>query len=74
MEAIKCPKCCEGWICECHPDKGWPHDDCPGPGRPCEEPGCEMSLFGMTPGPEAMEKFVRQIEESGGKVICRRED
>lgn len=20
------------WVCEQHPDKPWPHDDCPGPG------------------------------------------
>lgn len=26
------PKFEEQWICECHPDKSWPHDDCPGPG------------------------------------------
>ena len=22
------------WICEEHPLKPWPHDDCPGPGMP----------------------------------------
>ena len=22
--------CNEGWICEQHPEQGWPHDDCPG--------------------------------------------
>ena len=27
--------CNEGWRCEEHPDWGWPHDDCPGPGVPC---------------------------------------
>jgi hypothetical protein len=21
-------------VCERHPDKPWPHDDCPGPGMP----------------------------------------
>lgn len=21
-----------GWVCEQHPDKSWPHDDCAGPG------------------------------------------
>ena len=21
-----------GWVCEQHPDKPWPHDDCAGPG------------------------------------------
>jgi hypothetical protein len=20
-----------GWVCEEHPDRLWPHDDCPGP-------------------------------------------
>jgi hypothetical protein len=29
----------EGWICESHPDQGWPHDDCAGPGEPC--PRCD---------------------------------
>jgi hypothetical protein len=27
--------CNEGWICEQHPDQGWPHDDCAGPGKRC---------------------------------------
>ena len=27
--------CVEGWVCEAHPDLGWPHGDCPGPGMPC---------------------------------------
>jgi hypothetical protein len=22
------------WVCEQHPDKPWPHDDCAGPGMP----------------------------------------
>lgn len=26
------------WICEQHPDKPWPHDDCAGPGMPKVEP------------------------------------
>lgn len=25
-------KAAGGWRCEEHPDKPWPHDDCPGPG------------------------------------------
>lgn len=24
-----------GWICEQHPDRTWPHDNCAGPGMPC---------------------------------------
>lgn len=26
----------EGWRCEKHPEREWPHDDCPGPGEPCQ--------------------------------------
>jgi hypothetical protein len=25
----------ERWLCEAHPDRPWPHDDCPGAGDPC---------------------------------------
>ena len=25
----------ERWICEQHPAREWPHDDCAGPGMPC---------------------------------------
>lgn len=38
-----CDECREGWVCEQHPDKPWPHPDptepdgdCAGPGMPCE--------------------------------------
>jgi Cysteine-rich CPCC len=27
--------CSDGWICEQHPERGWPHDECAGPGMPC---------------------------------------
>ena len=27
--------CRDGWVCEQHPGRGWPHDDCAGPGMPC---------------------------------------
>ena len=42
---IRCYSCREGWICEAHPDFGWPHidgtgNDCPGPGMPCENKEC----------------------------------
>jgi hypothetical protein len=34
-----CARCQgERWICERHPDRSWPHDDCAGPGEPC--PAC----------------------------------
>jgi hypothetical protein len=32
--------CAEGWICEEHPDRPHPHDDCAGPGDPCDNPNC----------------------------------
>jgi hypothetical protein len=32
--------CEAGWICEAHPDRPWPHDDCAGPGAPCAMAGC----------------------------------
>jgi hypothetical protein len=28
--------CDSGWVCEQHRSHGWPHDDCPGPGMPCQ--------------------------------------
>jgi hypothetical protein len=34
-------KCNQGWICEQHPDQGWPHDECTGPGMPC--PVCQRA-------------------------------
>ena len=34
--ASVCPRCQNLlWICEQHPDRPWPHDDCHGPGDPC---------------------------------------
>jgi Phage integrase family len=33
-------RCKDGWICEEHPDKPWPHDDCAGPGVQCPNPEC----------------------------------
>ena len=32
--------CHQGWICEEHPDKPWPHDACAGPGTRCDNPDC----------------------------------
>ncbi len=29
------------WMCEKHPDREWPHDDCAGPAEPC--PVCNTS-------------------------------
>jgi hypothetical protein len=32
--------CDAGWICEEHPDRPYPHDDCAGPAMLCRTPGC----------------------------------
>jgi hypothetical protein len=33
-------RCAFGWICEAHPERPWPHEDCPGPGMQCDNPAC----------------------------------
>jgi hypothetical protein len=42
--SLTCGKCDNGWICEEHPDQPWPHDDCSGPGMPCEVPTCPYRI------------------------------
>ena len=42
---LTCGKYDNGWICEEHPDLPWPHDDCGGPGVPCENPACDFSII-----------------------------
>ena len=32
--------CDQGWICEEHPEKPWPHETCAGPGTRCSNPDC----------------------------------
>jgi hypothetical protein len=32
--------CYAGWICETHPERPWPHDECPGPQMRCSNVGC----------------------------------
>lgn len=74
---MKCVKCGDamGWVCEEHPDKPWPHDGCGGAGMPCDEPGCEFSLFGTTPQtPGAMVKYRAGIEARGWRVVCSVDD
>jgi DNA-directed RNA polymerase subunit RPC12/RpoP len=41
---MTCGKCTNGWICEAHPDRAWPHDDCEGPGMPCDVPTCPYRI------------------------------
>lgn len=33
-------RCEQGWVCEEHEDRPWPHDDCLGPGMRCPDPRC----------------------------------
>jgi len=40
IEVVACV-CVEGWRCERHPDRGWPHDDCDDAGIVCSNPACE---------------------------------
>lgn len=41
-DSLPCPLCGdEAWMCEKHSDRGWPHDECVGPGMPC--PDCNAS-------------------------------
>ena len=39
-----------GWVCEQHPDREWPHDDCAGPGMLAgqmpDEPG-SSAIYGV---------------------------
>jgi hypothetical protein len=40
-DAMAC-HCKHGWICESHPDRAWPHGDCPGPAIICRNPECRI--------------------------------
>jgi hypothetical protein len=40
MNAPETCHCDQGWICEEHPDRPWPHDECSGPGTQCHNPEC----------------------------------
>jgi hypothetical protein len=38
-ERPACPRCQDQrWVCEEHPERVWPHEECAGPGVPC--PAC----------------------------------
>jgi hypothetical protein len=43
--------CASGWICEQHPDHGWPHGDCAGLGEQCHNPACP---WWQGPSPKAL--------------------
>jgi hypothetical protein len=53
----ECARCQgERWICETHPDRPCPHDDCPGRGDPCpicntkEPPAMRPDFRSFIPG------------------------
>lgn len=56
---------CHGarWICEAHPDRPWPHDDCAGPGDPC--PDCNRRE------PPAWSPGVASIVDVNGSDLSR---
>jgi hypothetical protein len=73
-------KCLEGWTCERHPEQGWPHDECAGPGQPCEATDCpwwrgpvpaalntdDWKNLASTGGPDA-----RTGRTRSGRPFCR---
>ena len=36
--------CLDGWICERQSDQPWLHDNCAGPGMPCDNPTCPFRI------------------------------
>jgi hypothetical protein len=56
--------CNDGWICEEHPDRGWPHDDCAGPGVPC--PICNVQ---SPPRPPSDWVTIAQVEREDSEII-----
>ena len=63
--SLTCGKCDEGWICEAHPDRPWPHDDCAGPGIPCDVPTCPYCM--RATGTDAMGTGVRIVPAACGR-------
>jgi hypothetical protein len=57
--------CQQGWVCELHLHLAWPHDDCAGPGMPCENPDCPF--WQHRPKPAA-------LDTSDWKHVVRRDD
>jgi hypothetical protein len=45
-------QCLDGWICEAHPERGGPHDNCPGPGTACDNPNCPIDWIREQRKPE----------------------
>jgi hypothetical protein len=54
--------CGDGWVCETHPDKPFPHDDCPGPGMPCLDPTCSHAEGNAKKEGEAALKRADEVE------------
>jgi hypothetical protein len=56
--------CDDGWICEQHHEKPWPHDGCGGPGMLCQDPECSVGRvkraeLDATPAPALIELTTR---------------
>jgi hypothetical protein len=54
--------CAEGWICETHPDRPWPHDDCAGPGMPCLDPHCHFGRQNIADTAHQLRRDANRIE------------
>jgi hypothetical protein len=68
MAEFVCPAGCdEGWICEQHPERGWPDSDpgCAGPGMPCMRTPCPFWPAGQ--------QVVPMIDGSGRRLQITRE-
>ena len=55
-----CPVCVDGFVCEQHPERPWPHGDCAGPGMPCTAPGC--AAHALSAAPFDLSQFVAQAD------------
>jgi hypothetical protein len=64
---LTCGKCDDGWICEQHPDRPWPHDACAGAGMPCDMPVSDRS----TAGADAIGARVLLVPAAGGDGRAR---
>ena len=66
-----------GVICEAHPAREWPHDDCPGPGMPVPEndyPSMLMGNLAHSLDPESfvmIEAAVEKLIETGNPAHAR---
>jgi hypothetical protein len=64
-----CGQCADGWICEEHPHRPWPHDDCSWPRMPCENPDCRYSIKKTGLVCPSCRRATRTIELQTNRVI-----